>query len=38
MDVCMRGYRSVFWDIFVMEKCARGRGVGGLERCQEIIY
>lgn len=27
MDVCMRGYRSVFWDIFVREKCARGREV-----------
>ena len=27
MDVCRRGYRSVFWDIFVREKCARGREV-----------
>lgn len=27
MDVCRRGYRGTFWDVFVREKCARGREV-----------
>ena len=24
MSICRRGYRGVFWDIFVREKCTRG--------------
>ena len=31
MGACRRGYRSVFWDIFVKGKCTPGRGVDSRE-------
>lgn len=34
MSICRRGYRGVFWDIFVREKCARV-GLGWLDRVME---
>ena len=32
MGACRRGYRSVFWDVFVRGKCTPGRVEDGRER------